>query len=145
MSRIKGFSNRTASNRTRSRRRSSSSQTRTSRASSKSLAARHAEASSTSPACTSCVGIPITSGSSFSLHPSRLAEALNRCLAENEAQCPNCARTHGVIREIRKNNEQYASRHDLFAAEVEESDEGFITIAGAFGKGVMGFVGEEEA
>ncbi|ORY88576.1 hypothetical protein BCR35DRAFT_288786 [Leucosporidium creatinivorum] len=63
-----------------------------------------------------------------------------RCLGENESQCPNCARTHGVVREIRKNNEQFAGRHDLFLGEVAESEDGFATIAAAFSKG-MGLAG----
>lgn len=67
-----------------------------------------------------------------------------RCLAENESQCPNCARTHGVIREIRKNNEQLAGRHDLFAEEVRESEDGYATVAAAFGKGLMGLAAGEE-
>ncbi|KAL8281285.1 hypothetical protein RQP46_006319 [Phenoliferia psychrophenolica] len=69
-----------------------------------------------------------------------------RCLADNESQCPNCARTHGVIREIRRNNEQLAGRHDLFAEEVRESEDGYAPVAAAFGKGLMGLaVGEERA
>ncbi|GAA6007958.1 hypothetical protein JCM11491_006556 [Sporobolomyces phaffii] len=58
-----------------------------------------------------------------------------RCLGENESQCPNCARTHGVVREIRKNNEQLAGRHDVFLSEVAESDDSFATVASAFGRG----------
>jgi hypothetical protein len=99
----------------------------------------------TSQAYTSCVDIPITNGSSLSL-PLLLPLSLTRCrrcLGENESQCPNCARTHGVVREIRKNNEQFAGRHDLFLAEVAESEDGFGTVAAAFSKGVMGLAGEE--
>jgi hypothetical protein len=59
------------------------------------------------------------------------------CLGENESQCPNCALTHGVMREIRKSNAQLASRHDLFLQEVNESDDGFKAMAGAFGRGIM--------
>ncbi|GAA5978916.1 hypothetical protein JCM5350_004175 [Sporobolomyces pararoseus] len=58
-----------------------------------------------------------------------------RCLGENDSQCPNCARTHGVVREIRKNNEQLAGRHDLFLSEVAESEDSFATVASAFGRG----------
>ncbi|GAA6048699.1 hypothetical protein NBRC10513_000711 [Rhodotorula toruloides] len=61
-----------------------------------------------------------------------------RCLGENETQCPNCARTHGVIREIRKNNEQLAGRHDLFVQEVADSEDPFATVANAFARGWMG-------
>lgn len=60
------------------------------------------------------------------------------CLGENETQCPNCARTHGVIREIRKNNEQLAGRHDLFVQEVADSEDPFATVANAFARGWMG-------
>ncbi|GAA6024344.1 hypothetical protein JCM10207_003311 [Rhodosporidiobolus poonsookiae] len=60
-----------------------------------------------------------------------------RCLGENESQCPNCARTHGVVREIRRANEQLAGRHDLFLQEVRDSDDGFKTVAAAFGRGFM--------
>ncbi|GAA5854596.1 hypothetical protein JCM5353_006524, partial [Sporobolomyces roseus] len=60
-----------------------------------------------------------------------------RCLGETESQCPNCARTHGVVREIRKNNEQLAGRHDLFLSEVAESEDSFATVASAYGRGWM--------
>ena len=36
-----------------------------------------------------------------------------RCLGDNEAECPSCARSHGVVREIRRNNEALADRHEL--------------------------------
>lgn len=58
-----------------------------------------------------------------------------RCLAENETECPNCARQHGMLREIRRNNERLAGQHDLFLSEVQEG--GFSAVAGAFGRGVM--------
>ncbi|GAA5924401.1 tethering complex subunit PEP5 [Sporobolomyces koalae] len=60
-----------------------------------------------------------------------------RCLGENETECPNCARTHGVVREIRKNNEQLAGRHDLFLSEIADSEDSFATVASAFGRGWM--------
>lgn len=62
---------------------------------------------------------------------------LRSCLGENESQCPNCALTHGVMREIRRSNAQLAGRHDLFLQEVNESDDGFKAMAGAFGRGIM--------
>ncbi|GLB34509.1 putative zinc-finger [Lyophyllum shimeji] len=58
-----------------------------------------------------------------------------RCLAENETECPNCAREHGVIREIRKNNERLADQHEVFLSEVQEG--GFEAVATAFGRGVL--------
>ncbi|KAG6841392.1 hypothetical protein C0991_011556 [Blastosporella zonata] len=59
-----------------------------------------------------------------------------RCLADNETECPNCAREHSVIREIRKNNERLADQHDLFVSEVQEGG-GFEAVAAAFGRGVL--------
>lgn len=58
-----------------------------------------------------------------------------RCLADNEAECPNCAREHGVIREIRINNARLADQHDVFLSEVQEG--GFEVVAAAFGRGVL--------
>ncbi|KAJ3715949.1 hypothetical protein DFJ43DRAFT_838133 [Lentinula guzmanii] len=58
-----------------------------------------------------------------------------RCLPDNDAECPNCAREHGVIREIRRNNEQLADQHDLFVSEVQEG--GFKALANAFSRGLF--------
>ncbi|TBU46903.1 hypothetical protein BD309DRAFT_953173 [Dichomitus squalens] len=58
-----------------------------------------------------------------------------RCLAENETECPNCAREHGMIREIRRNNERLADQHDLFLSEVREG--GFNALAAGFSRGTL--------
>ncbi|GAA5822514.1 hypothetical protein JCM10212_002761, partial [Sporobolomyces blumeae] len=58
-----------------------------------------------------------------------------RCLGENESQCPNCARTHGVVREIRKTHEQLASRPSQFLDEVRDGEDPFAVVASAFGRG----------
>lgn len=73
----------------------------------------------------------------YALPPSRLsyAHTLSRCLANNETECPECARSHAVIRDIRRNNERLADQHDLFLSEVKES--GFSAIAAGFGRGVL--------
>ncbi|CAD6893709.1 unnamed protein product [Tilletia controversa] len=61
-----------------------------------------------------------------------------RCLGEMETECPNCARAYGVIRDIRRNNEAFADRHDIFMAEVEDADDGFGAVANMFSKGLFG-------
>ncbi|PPQ73707.1 hypothetical protein CVT24_007262, partial [Panaeolus cyanescens] len=66
-----------------------------------------------------------------------------RCIAENETECPACAREHGVIREIRQNNERLANQHDVFISEVEDS--GFEAIASAYGRGVLNAVRLDDA
>ena len=60
---------------------------------------------------------------------------LESCLPDNDTECPNCAREHGVIREIRRNNEQLADQHDVFLEEVRE--DGFKAVADAFGRGAL--------
>ena len=60
---------------------------------------------------------------------------LCRCVAENETECPNCAREHGMIREIRRNNERLADQHDLFLSEVHEG--GFSALAAGFSRGTL--------
>ncbi|KAF5367569.1 hypothetical protein D9758_003794 [Tetrapyrgos nigripes] len=57
-----------------------------------------------------------------------------RCIVDHDTECPKCAREHGVIREIRKNNEQLADQHDLFVSEVREG--GFKTLANGFSREV---------
>jgi hypothetical protein len=58
-----------------------------------------------------------------------------RCLVDHETECPNCAREHGVIREIRRNNERLADQHAVFLSEVREK--GFVAVAGAFSRGAL--------
>lgn len=70
----------------------------------------------------------ITNGLSKTYH-----FTISRCLNEHETECPTCARDHGLVREIRRDNEQVASQHDLFLFNVE--NEGFSAIASAFSKG----------
>ncbi|KAI9446876.1 hypothetical protein F5148DRAFT_1278202 [Russula earlei] len=58
-----------------------------------------------------------------------------RCLGDHDTECPLCVRAHGVIQEIRRNNERLADQHDLFLADVKEN--GFRAVAAAFGRGVL--------
>ncbi|KAJ7583306.1 hypothetical protein C8J56DRAFT_830557 [Mycena floridula] len=60
-----------------------------------------------------------------------------RCLPDQDTECPNCAREYSVIREIRRNNQRLADQHDVFLAEVQES--GFKGVAEAFGRGFLNF------
>ncbi|KAJ7456594.1 hypothetical protein FB451DRAFT_1143264 [Mycena latifolia] len=58
-----------------------------------------------------------------------------RCIQEHETECPICVREHGVIREIRRNNERLADQHDVFVSEVKEG--GFAALASAFSRGIL--------
>lgn len=65
-----------------------------------------------------------------------------RCIQEQDVECPICAREHGVIREIRMNNERLADQHDVFIGEVEER--GFEAVATAFSRGILNMPRGEE-
>ncbi|KAJ6604245.1 hypothetical protein DFH09DRAFT_1122065 [Mycena vulgaris] len=65
-----------------------------------------------------------------------------RCIQEHETECPNCVREHGVIREIRRNNERLADQHDVFVSEVKEG--GFAALASAFSRGILNMSRLEE-
>lgn len=87
--------------------------------------------------CTSCVITVTISGVLLLktlLNPHRRRE-IYRCLQENDQECPNCAREHGLIREIRSNNEKLADQHDVFLAEVQEK--GFEAVASGFSRGIL--------
>ena len=66
-----------------------------------------------------------------------------RCLGEHDSECPNCVRQHGIIREIRRNNERLADAHDVFLAEVKEG--GFGAVAAGFSRGILNMSRVEEA
>ncbi|GAA5927976.1 hypothetical protein JCM10213_000940 [Rhodosporidiobolus nylandii] len=59
-----------------------------------------------------------------------------RCLPENERQCPNCAASHGVVRELAKANAAYSAPrgHELLQQEIADAgrdggDGGFRAVA----------------
>ncbi|KAF5330983.1 hypothetical protein D9619_005205 [Psilocybe cf. subviscida] len=81
--------------------------------------------------CTKCLGqldLP-------SLHFMCNHSYHQRCLADNEHECPACVREHAVIREIRQTNAKLADQHDIFLSEVQEN--GFEAVASAYGRGVL--------
>ncbi|KAH7320829.1 hypothetical protein B0I35DRAFT_427861 [Stachybotrys elegans] len=64
-----------------------------------------------------------------------------RCLRggarDGDVECPKCAGDNEVIRKMREAQRERASRHDLFKADVEASDDRFARIADWFSRGVM--------
>ncbi|PWN52887.1 hypothetical protein IE53DRAFT_239997 [Violaceomyces palustris] len=67
-----------------------------------------------------------------------------RCLGENDVECPSCARDFGRVQDIRRSNENLSNRHDLFISEIEESKDGFAAVANMYSKGLMGLVHTSE-
>ena len=114
-----------------------SSATQTTQECSMSLAVRPAEDPQNYQLSTSCASTATISGLLiFSSTDATFFDEFCRCLGGQETECPTCTRQHGVIREIRRNNERLADQHELFLADVEES--GFNAVASAFSRGLMG-------
>lgn len=62
--------------------------------------------------------------------------------ASPATECPLCAQDNATVRAIRRQQEEYATRHDLFKAELGNSEDRFSTVADWFQRGVMGSTGE---
>ncbi|CAO3667204.1 unnamed protein product [Rhizopus stolonifer] len=62
-----------------------------------------------------------------------------RCLGDNDKECPQCAIQHRMISEIRRTQEANADRHDLFFDQLDYEDDGFDVIADYFSKNTMAF------
>jgi len=64
-----------------------------------------------------------------------------RCLKGGDgtdSECPLCAQANATVRAIRRQQEEHATRHDVFKSELENSDDRFGTVAEWFQRGVMG-------
>ncbi|OIW27770.1 vacuolar protein sorting-associated protein 11 [Coniochaeta ligniaria NRRL 30616] len=57
---------------------------------------------------------------------------------KGEGECPQCKTDNDTIRALRKAQDEYAERHELFKDDLERSDDRFGTVADWFGRGVMG-------
>ncbi|KAL8288480.1 hypothetical protein RB597_000543 [Gaeumannomyces tritici] len=52
-------------------------------------------------------------------------------------ECPVCAKDNATIRALRQAQAENAGRHELFKDALEQSEDGFATVADWFGRGVM--------
>lgn len=57
---------------------------------------------------------------------------------QGQGECPKCAKENDTIRALRKAQDEYAERHELFKDDLEGSGDRFGTVAEWFGRGVMG-------
>ncbi|CEP09879.1 hypothetical protein [Parasitella parasitica] len=62
-----------------------------------------------------------------------------RCLGDNDRECPQCAIQHRMISEIRRTQEANADRHDMFFDQLDHDQDGFDVIADYFSKNTMAF------
>ncbi|XP_011100628.1 vacuolar protein-sorting-associated protein 11 homolog [Sesamum indicum] len=60
-----------------------------------------------------------------------------RCLGDNEKECPECAPEYRAVLEMKRNLEQNSKDQDLFFQQVKTSKDGFSVIAEYFGKGII--------
>lgn len=60
-----------------------------------------------------------------------------RCLGDNEKECPVCAPGNRTLLDMKRNLEQNASDHDRFFQLLRNSDDGFSVIAEYFGRGIL--------
>ncbi|KAH6999739.1 hypothetical protein EDB80DRAFT_121589 [Ilyonectria destructans] len=56
---------------------------------------------------------------------------------EGEAECPKCASENDVIRKMREGQRERAGKHELFKADLDNSEDRFATVADWFSRGVM--------
>ncbi|KAL8031083.1 hypothetical protein ABFX02_13G002900 [Erythranthe guttata] len=60
-----------------------------------------------------------------------------RCLGDNEKECPECAPEYRSVLETKRNLEQNSKNQDYFFQQVRNSKNGFSVIAEYFGKGII--------
>ncbi|XP_010532982.1 PREDICTED: vacuolar protein-sorting-associated protein 11 homolog [Tarenaya hassleriana] len=60
-----------------------------------------------------------------------------RCLGDNEKECPECASEYRSVMEMKRSLEQNSKDQDRFFQQVKSSKDGFSVIAEYFGKGII--------
>eukprot|EP01119_Soliformovum_irregulare_P007415 TRINITY_DN1982_c0_g1_i1.p1 TRINITY_DN1982_c0_g1~~TRINITY_DN1982_c0_g1_i1.p1 ORF type:complete len:907 (-),score=260.18 TRINITY_DN1982_c0_g1_i1:49-2769(-) len=80
--------------------------------------------------CTSALDLP-------AIHFLCMHSFHQRCLGENEGECPQCAPQNKKILEIKRSAEENVDKHDLFFKQLEGSPDGFSTVAEYFGRGIF--------
>jgi len=83
--------------------------------------------------CTYCTGIldlPV-------IHFLCMHSFHQRCLGENENECPVCAPQNKKMLEIKRSMEEHVGRHDQFFKQLEGSIDGFTTVSDYYGNGIF--------
>eukprot|EP01132_Coremiostelium_polycephalum_P001153 gene1153-1462_t len=60
-----------------------------------------------------------------------------RCLGENERECPVCAPSNKRILEIKRSQTESAGQHDQFFKLLRSAPDGFTTVSEYFGRGIL--------
>lgn len=81
-------------------------------------------------ACTSALDLP-------AVHFLCMHSFHQRCLGDNEKECPVCAPTSRHVLDVKRSLEANANDHDTFFQLLRNSDDGFSVIAEYFGRGIL--------
>eukprot|EP00004_Rigifila_ramosa_P020754 TRINITY_DN5423_c0_g1_i3.p1 TRINITY_DN5423_c0_g1~~TRINITY_DN5423_c0_g1_i3.p1 ORF type:complete len:536 (-),score=155.32 TRINITY_DN5423_c0_g1_i3:7-1614(-) len=81
-------------------------------------------------ACTSPLELP-------SIHFLCMHSFHQRCLVDNEGECPLCAPSAKKVFDVKRQLEQNAGDHDTFFKQLEGSADGFTTVSEFFGRGMF--------
>jgi hypothetical protein len=60
-----------------------------------------------------------------------------RCVVDNDRECPKCANDFRKVKEIKSQMRASANQHDKFFKKLEDSEDGFATVAEYFGRGIF--------
>lgn len=60
-----------------------------------------------------------------------------RCLGDNEKECPECAPEYRAVLEMKRSLEQNSKNQDQFFQQVKNAKDGFSVVAEYFGKGII--------
>ncbi|CAK9881117.1 unnamed protein product [Sphagnum jensenii] len=81
-------------------------------------------------ACTSALDLP-------AVHFLCMHSFHQRCLGDNEKECPVCAPANRHVLDMKRNLEANANDHDRFFQSLRNSEDGFSVIAEYFGRGIL--------
>ncbi|MCO5583009.1 hypothetical protein L7F22_036915 [Adiantum nelumboides] len=81
-------------------------------------------------ACTSSLDLP-------AVHFLCMHSFHQRCLGDNEKECPVCIPNNRQLLDMKRNLDQSANDHDRFFQLLRNSDDGFSVIAEYFGRGML--------
>ncbi|KAH7422083.1 hypothetical protein KP509_13G089700 [Ceratopteris richardii] len=81
-------------------------------------------------ACTSSLDLP-------AVHFLCMHSFHQRCLGDNEKECPVCMPNNRTLLDMKRNLEQSSNDHDTFFQLLRNSDDGFSVIAEYFGRGIL--------
>lgn len=87
-------------------------------------------------ACTSALDLP-------AVHFLCMHSFHQRCLGDNEKECPVCAPNNRQILDMKRSLEANVNDHDTFFQLLRNSDDGFSVIAEYFGRGILNKVPQQ--